>query len=268
MSDWYAKEEAKRLALQLRKKLGLESVRRLNMFVVLEKMAEAFRDFKYERVDDGQMRSGEGFYDSESLTIRFPARVFDALDRDPRARFTVAHEIGHWVRAHDGPRFRNAQRKAYEQVKPNIRRDEREADEFAVQFLAPDHLVENCRTVSEIQRDFGLSLQAAEIRKEEVEAWVRRRTGQNRALPTNVINFLERARAKGHTITSLPVTPAAAAVRQATVRRAPTPPAPKHYIDERCTNCGEQTLVPIDNKFHCDTCKHVSDGFQDGDIVA
>jgi len=260
--------EIKALVLRLRKALGMQDVRRLDLHLVLEKMRRLFPDFDYQIVEGGELGLREGFYDSATSKIALPEQVFSGLATVPRSRFTVAHEIGHWMLRHEGQRNRQAERKAYERAVPQIRRDERHADEFATQLLAPDHLVETCSSVAEIERDFGLSRQAAEIRKKEVDALVRQRTGQPRELPGSVVDFLEHARAKGYNITSLPPAPRKLAQASELAEKPPVSAAPPHYIQERCPNCGEQKLVLLGSKCRCDNCKKVSDGFQDGDIVA
>jgi Zn-dependent peptidase ImmA (M78 family) len=269
MSKRYTRDQLKQLVLQLRRKLGLDGVFRLDMEFVLEKMQEVFPDFAYKRVPDSELQDGEGLYDSAEFILRIPDRLFEALTRrSRRAHFTIAHEIAHWVLAHEGQRFRRTEKRAYEIATPRIRRDEREAEQFAAFFIAPDHLARNCKTVEELENKFGLSRRAADIRLRELEADARREIGEERPLPSKVIDFLEQAKAQGYIVKSLPdksrlppTNEARKASKIVSARRS------VRYLNEFCTSCGGQKIYPVDNRYRCENCGWVSDRFQDGDIV-
>lgn len=255
MSRRYTPEELKRLVLRLRQRLGLEDVFRLDMRVVLEKMKELFPNFHYERVRDSELKDGEGWYDASQSLLRIPDKTFNALNHHvPRAAFTVAHEIAHWALAHEGERFRRPQKQAYEHATLNIRREEREAEQFAALFLAPDHLAESCGTVDEVQRKFGLSRRAAEIRKEELDADARRRKGEQRPLPAGVVDFLQRARAKGYKVTSLPDEPHRTSTIDPPKTQAFQSSRATQDANELCTNCGNITLTRTGLELVCATC--------------
>lgn len=244
MSDRYDVGELKRLALWLRQQLRMKDILHLNMLEVLEAMKNLFPDFDYKRVKDGEVENGEGLYNSELPYLSIPDNIFEALKRnEPRARFTCAHEIGHWILDHEGRRFRRPQRqrKAYERSTPQIRRDEREAEKFAAFFLAPDHLADTFSSIRDLRSRFGLSRRAAEIRKTELDADARRKKGELKPLPNSIIDFLEQARAKGYKVTSLPDkserTPAKEARSSETIKS----PSSEEQ-DELCINCGNFTL--------------------------
>lgn len=266
MSRQYSVEELKNFALLLRRRLGLEHTPRPDMRDVLIRMKEVFPDFDYRRVRDNEVKDGEGFYDPiEGLKI--PDRTFVALERqDNRARYSIAHEIAHWVLAHPEQRFRHAAKKTYERATPKIQRDERQAEQLAAFFLAPDHLASSCTTVEELQEMFGLSHRAAVIRKRELDAEARRKLGLKRELPPKVIDLFQYWERKGYTRPQPQQPP-----RQQNPASKPAKKTfhafPPHYIDERCPACGEKTLLPLGNKFMCDTCHNVSDRFQDGDLT-
>jgi hypothetical protein len=231
-------------------------------------MKEAFSDFDYRRVRDDEVKEGEGFYDpAEGLKI--PDRTFVALDhQDNRARFSIAHEIGHWVLAHPEQRFRHATKKAYELATPKIQRDERQAEQFAAFFLAPDHLASSRTTVEELQEMFGLSYRAAVIRKHELEAEARRRLGLKRELPPKVVDLFQYLERKGYRRPQpQPQQPRYQLKPAATPAKKTFHAYSPHYIDEQCPSCGKKTLLPLGNKFMCDTCHNVSDRFQDGDLT-
>lgn len=255
MSKRYEVEELKRLTLRLRQHLGMKDVLHLDMLGVLETMKTLIPGFDYKRVSDSEVKDGEGLYDSELPYLPIPDATFEALRRnEPRARFTCAHEIGHWVLDHEGQRFRRPERKAYERSTPNIRRDEREAEQFAAFFLAPDHLAESFSTINDLQTRFGLSRRAAEIRKGELDADARRKKGELRPLPNSIIDFLEQARAKGYKVTSLRNEPKQA--RQTNPPNAPTQDSAIAPCSETeiCRNCGNCSMTRKGLEMVCGVC--------------
>ena len=176
MSRPYTVEQLKALASLLRKALGFQTTKRLNMRVVLTKFRQLYPDFNYLVVKDDELPDAEAKYDPTTRLLKIADRTFKALENgSPRAAFTIAHELGHPILQHTEIRFRHAERKVYERAKPNIYREEREADQFAAFLLAPDHLAEGCRTVEDFMRTFGLGRRAAEIRKEQYDRDLRRK---------------------------------------------------------------------------------------------
>jgi IrrE N-terminal-like domain len=293
MSAGHTRERIKSLAFLLRKELGFENVQQLDMLPVLAAFKKLYPSFDYVRVDKirvgtHEVPEAEGMYDPETRVLAIPDPVFDDLENwRPRARFSIAHELAHPILQHASIRFRRAERKAYERATADIRREEREADQFAAFFLAPDHLADGCVTVQDFMKRFGLSRRAAEIRKDEYERDLRHKKGEQRPLPPNVIDFLDFQRSRGYRVTpsntdsrqrdqvgrselptrnsSTPSQGGEPAKRELRSRSSAVPSA--HYISERCTTCREPTLFPLDCKYKCDTCGTVIDRFQDGDMV-
>ena len=281
MSRSYSVDELKKFASLLRDKLGLQRVLRLRMLAVLDRMREVFPNFEYKRVPDDRFAGAEGLYDPEKNLLTIPDRIFKALERDdPRANFTIAHELAHWALGHKGIRFRHTIPQAYERSVGEYKRDERQAYKFAAFFLAPDSLAETCKSIEELEKNFGLSHQAAKIRLDEVELHIRRNTGQSRPLPDKVVNFFTYADSKGYKISpsikrQIGEPSTLSDFERATQERAkaaitkqtPAGHFRSHagYINDFCTNCGQQTLFPLGSKFKCDSCKFVFDPFQDSD---
>jgi hypothetical protein len=77
------------------------------------------------------------------------------------------------------------------------RKVESEARRFAAMFLAPNDLLGATDTVEEIADRFGLSFEAAMIRKGEFDAFQRRASGQRRKLPSVVVDYLKDAQKRG-----------------------------------------------------------------------
>jgi Zn-dependent peptidase ImmA (M78 family) len=171
------------IVIRLRAKLEMTDVEYIDIKAVLEMMVILFPGFSYRRVADSVLHGAKGMYNSDTDTIEIPNNVFLGMEnRIPHFRFSVAHEIAHAVLRHEGVKFRHAERKAYEKANPSVWRDEREAEQFAAIFLAPTHLAKKCKTVGEIQSKFGLSTNAAEIRKKEIDSDIRRTNGEVRSI--------------------------------------------------------------------------------------
>ena len=117
-----------------------------------------FEDFDYEYVDQEEMEGAEGLMIPEISTIRIPINtVKDAARGIGRARFTIAHEIGHFflhrnqslVLCRSGDHI------------PPYRNSEWQANTFAGELLVPFHLTKEMN-VEEVMRKCKVSRQAAE----------------------------------------------------------------------------------------------------------
>lgn len=98
----------------------------------------------------------------EQLSIKLSERTYSAACRDdPRARFTVIHELGHILLAHTRSFHRDDRRQiqAYED-------SEWQANTFATEFLMPiDDIRKNgYRTVTDLQLAYQVSEPAGSLR--------------------------------------------------------------------------------------------------------
>jgi Zn-dependent peptidase ImmA (M78 family) len=126
-------------------------------------------------------------------------RTFAAMNRgDPRARYTIAHELGHMWLQHPKLRHRNVSERQIEKLS-TFRRDEAQADRFAAAFLVPQHLVDDPLKVTseQIADQFQVSRKCASIRKLELEREYRRRYKMKRPLPDRVVQILREAERRG-----------------------------------------------------------------------
>lgn len=96
----------------------------------------------------------------------------NAADSDERRRFTIAHELGHWVLHRDyflqhPNKYRIFPRFAQPDYNDPF---EREANRFAADLLVPDHLIKPVRGAapSRLAAIFGVSKQMMEIRLKRV----------------------------------------------------------------------------------------------------
>ena len=139
---------------------------------------------------------------TKKITVR-ESLAYQAVQGSGHARMTLAHEVGHIALGHSGTRYRKNGLNIEAATIAQVRREESEAKRFAAVFLVPTHLAEHCRTAEEIEEKFAVSHDAAEIRKSELDAHIRRKTGEKRPLPAGAINFLEEAKRRGYKVTSL-----------------------------------------------------------------
>lgn len=114
-------------------------------------------DFRVlEKVEMGD-DEGKTYPDRAIVCIR--QDVYDkAVEGDGRAKFTMAHELGHLVLHRNIPLHRaNNNHRAFEN-------SEWQANEFAGEFLMPRSLMSQCGNEIEVENKFQVSHQAARIR--------------------------------------------------------------------------------------------------------
>jgi Zn-dependent peptidase ImmA (M78 family) len=193
---YLSEEQIEEAARNLRIKLGIDQQTNPDMMTVIVKLKHLNAIKDYRRVPDEEMPDDLAAFDPDERVLRIRESTFLAMNgNNPRARFTIAHELGHmWLR-HKRTRHRNISGREIEKIVPTIKRDEYEADRFAGSFLAPAHLADHRLTASQIAQRFIMSLKSAEIRKEELERQHRREQGIVRPLPEAFADFL---RALGH----------------------------------------------------------------------
>ncbi len=167
-----------------------------------------------------------------------------------RARMTLAHELAHAVLHHGTPMFRLigaagstglAKEAAYESA-------EHQAKIFAAAFLIHDEDAAQLKTAEEISIEFGVSIQAAEICFERLLKKAERARSAER-----VRKMADEAKA----VLSSQRTPTSAAQR--------APALVTKYLPDPCTVCGNETLILLGPKVHCESCGFSGDQSQDGD---
>ena len=87
-----------------------------------------------------------------------------SLNMRRRLNFTLAHELGHIVLDHE-PYYRNSSGLTLKQLQVY----EKEADEFAGQFLMPEDIVQCCPKINVMCDRFYVSSQAAEKRLDMIK---------------------------------------------------------------------------------------------------
>jgi hypothetical protein len=134
----------------LRAKLKVVDQLRPDMKTIVFKLKDLGLIKNYERVPDNEMPDDEAFFDSRTRILYLRETTFCAADATQtfssadrrRARYTIAHEVGHIALGHQGIHYRGTSDRTARALSGRIRRDEWEADRFAAAFLAPAHLVD------------------------------------------------------------------------------------------------------------------------------
>lgn len=102
----------------------------------------------------------EACWDPDTVTMHIRLDVFEkACSNDPRARFTVMHELGHGLLGH-----RRTINRSGNDRKPEIYEDsEWQANQFAAEILMPLDVMrrERLNTACKVENHFNVSSQAA-----------------------------------------------------------------------------------------------------------
>lgn len=152
------------IAAAVRAELGVEPNSRIALQPILEFALDSLVDGAYFDLEEDQaMEGAEGRTDGAEPVITLSASTYMRLNRgDPRARMTVAHEIGHLL-LHSGERvYHFAQKVADNRFDP-----EWQADQFAAALLMPREAFMKMRSVPQAMKTFGVSRWAA-IRRAKV----------------------------------------------------------------------------------------------------
>lgn len=141
----------------------------INIGLLLDRLSVKY-GITYDVLEPDEMPHSdvEACWDPESVTMHIRSDVFEgACWNDPRARFTVMHELGHGLLAH-----RRTINRAGADRKPKVYEDsEWQANQFAAEILMPLEAIisHGLKTALEIQTHFNVSNQAAMRRFSQLE---------------------------------------------------------------------------------------------------
>jgi Zn-dependent peptidase ImmA (M78 family) len=195
---------------------------------------------------DDKMPYDEAYVDPATNTIFVRRSVMILLDqRNPRALWTLAHELGHLILRH--PRVLSRAQNDLRANQPQVNRYEREAHLFAAALLAPSRLVEQCADFSELARRAGISLSAAKIRFEEHQEEQRRQLGIKREIPKSVQAFLRKRVSEGYS----PRHVSKEDIEKFSLESEDAATA-QGYLSKKCPQCGQRKLVRRAGNIFCE----------------
>ena len=110
-----------------------------------------------EIVEPDEMKETYGTTNTAKDLIRIRSDVYErAVKGNPRDRFTLCHEVGHYF-LHQPEAISHARGEV-----PAYKNPEWQANTFAAELMAPSYLIKDM-TVEEIEKKCGMSRQAATI---------------------------------------------------------------------------------------------------------
>ncbi len=140
---------------------------RINLLQLIEIVLPKITNLKFEfiLVEKEEMGDVEAAMSPDRMKMYIRNDVYDQLHQeDPRARFTIAHEIGHFV-LHDEVTLTRSSQSKHEP----FRDSEWQADCFAAELLAPIQACKEYSTIEDIMNVFGISYSCAQIRFNETK---------------------------------------------------------------------------------------------------
>jgi len=188
-------------ANELRSRLGIDAISAPCMWSVLEKFQQRAKSFSFRTASHEELGQDEALMDEETHTLIVRESVMEEVKAGKeRARFTIAHELGHYLLGHEGMKHRTQRPTAYPTARDRIQ--EAEANLFASYFLVPTDRAWDIASPEEIAMRFQVSSAVAELAFERISRAKRKATGQLRKPPPSVIDFLQEAKRRGHPIRS------------------------------------------------------------------
>lgn len=162
IADPLSRKKIRQLTFSLRKVLGLENESFFPVVHLLEiVLPQADPEFNYIIKSEDDMPNEYALCYPEENSIYIREDVYErAVEGVPRDRFTIAHEIGHYI-IHTPSRMKLARKNKNEKI-PSYLCPEWQANTFAGELLAPPHIIKGLSTY-EISERCGVSLEVAEI---------------------------------------------------------------------------------------------------------
>lgn len=154
-----SRKEIKKLANNLRKQLKCNDCY-LDIVSIVELVIPIIdNDFIYDYVSSEELSPGMyAYYDPTENTMKILSSVYEgACNDNGRDRFTVAHEVAHYILHQTGYSFARSTQKIPAYCDP-----EWQANVFASELLMPSNQIINM-SINEIVNKCKVSYQAAEI---------------------------------------------------------------------------------------------------------
>jgi Zn-dependent peptidase ImmA (M78 family) len=149
------------LGVVLRKGINLNATPRFPIVEIYDWLGWIVTGAEYQVVESHLMGDDDARTYPDKKLIQIREEVYDAAAQENgRARFTLAHELGHLM-MHRNISFARVNPQSPPRIFEN---SEWQADVFASHLLMPDELIASYSNVENVMRDFGVSHSAAELR--------------------------------------------------------------------------------------------------------
>lgn len=154
--------EIRRLAEEIKESLNLNLDDKINIIEVFEHLA-LLLGYEYEIVCDNEMRNNYGETDLSNKVIRIRESVYiGATNGIPRDRFTIAHEIGHFILHCNGYSLCRTDK----EVRP-FEDPEWQANTFAAEFLVATSKIKGY-SINRVSSIYGVSKEVAAIQLKNI----------------------------------------------------------------------------------------------------
>lgn len=166
MAPPYSRKTIENFALFVRRELGMGN----DLYVPIVYIAENIipqmdSSYIFDTPYEEEMPDEYANYCPQTNTLSVRQDVYlAACDDDPRHRFTIAHELGHYFLHDESTKFSRCPRNA---TIPSYRDPEWQANVFASAFLMSREVIKGL-SVSEIAASCKTSLQSAEIARKYI----------------------------------------------------------------------------------------------------
>ena len=250
-------EEVRAIAERTKAELGISRRRPVNILRCLESKTVPTiygrKKLIFSAVNDAELGKADAkteFSDRVvAITVKRSVRDHAKIG-EGRARMTLAHELAHAVMHHDHTKYRQAGAAGATALarEKGCESAEHQAKVFAAAFLIHDEDAADMHSAEEISVEFGVSKRAAEICFERLL-----RKAEKARAAERVRRMAEEAKAvlRGQHKPNL-------------ATQSVTFLTPK-YLPDPCIGCGNETLILLGPKVHCETCGFTGDQLQDGD---
>lgn len=228
-------------ARRLRAAWGVGKADVLDILELIENRAPTSartRDLRLIERPDGYMGERDAYAISNKIFAK-SSIVSQAKVGDGRARVVLGHELSHIILHPGAEKAWMTEGNVTPEFIEQNKSAEWQATALSLALFVPEEKGLECKSAIEISHQFKIDLEHAYIR---FEVLARRKRRTLPAIYYSVKQELEKA----------------------SERR---PRNKKEYLDEICPSCTKATLIPIDNKYLCDTCGSVTDRFPDGDPI-
>jgi hypothetical protein len=266
-------EQIERFACEARVRSDVDGVKLVDIIKVLSLTwvwtLKGTKTLSVRVIDDELMGNSDARAksDKDSAEIEVRRSIWDAAkSKDPkrrvesnRARFTLAHELGHIVLCHQKAQMSRVAGVSSAMIRPRsippTESAERQADTFAAAYLIGKSLLRREDTAASVSAEFGVNLSAAEYRVVAV-------------FPKKSAKVIEGFRELSRELSGTGMRAKVASITQSQNTFNNTQGIGSEMVPaaELCPKCGTSRTVSLGGtRMDCESCGIKGDFFQDGD---